>query len=252
MRKSLTILGLLVVLSMSASVIATTWGSKEIKCSLCGKESEMEVIASYGSYIYRWPSKYQLVFWPRTTARFVYFCKHCHLAAFMGDFQDIPKDKQAAVKKAIAPLIKKQPDKRYYEIPMDYRLEISQAVYEQLDKDDEFWCNFYRVKGYHLAKAGQAEQAKAARLKAQAIAEKMLAAELDRPPKKEQILIIGSMQYFSGQKDKALTTLAKVAKTPIPISKSTSAEQAKNATTYLDKLAADFIELVKAGKKVPE
>jgi len=252
MRRSITILGLLAVLSMSASVIATTWGSKKIKCSLCAKESEMEVIASYGSYIYRWPSKYQLVFWPRTTARYLYFCKHCHLAAFMGDFQDIPKDKQAAIKKAIAPLVKKQPDKRYYEIPMDYRLEISQAVYEQLDKDDEFWCNFYRIKGYHLAKAGQVEQAKAARLKALAIAEKMLAADLERPPKKEQVLLIGSLQHFTGQKDKALITLAKVAKTPIPTSKGMPAEQAKNATTYLDGLAKELIELIQAGKKVPE
>ncbi|MBW1811358.1 MAG: hypothetical protein JRJ87_24430, partial [Deltaproteobacteria bacterium] len=199
-----------------------------------------------------WPSKFQLLFWPRTTARFLYFCKHCHLTAYMGDFQKIPEDKQAEIKKAIAPLIKKQPDKRYYEVPMDYRLEISQAVYQQLDKNDEFWCNFYRIKGYHLAKAGKAELAKTARLKAQAVAEKMLAAKIENPPKKELTLIVGSMQYFTGQKDKALATLAKVAKTPIPISKSMPAEQAKNTATYLDELAAEFVKLVKAGKKVPE
>ncbi|MBW1811504.1 MAG: hypothetical protein JRJ87_25170, partial [Deltaproteobacteria bacterium] len=91
MRRSISILGLLVVMAMSASVIATTWGSKAVKCSLCGKETELEVIASYGSYIYRWPSKFQLLFWPRTTARFLYFCKHCHLTAYMGDFQKIPE-----------------------------------------------------------------------------------------------------------------------------------------------------------------
>jgi len=97
----------------------------------------------------------------------------------MGDFQDLAKqkkEKRNAIAKAIAPMKKKQPGERYYQIPMTYRLEIAEAAYQQLDKDDAFWCRFYRVMGYHFAGAGDKKGAKAARLKALALAEKELRA----------------------------------------------------------------------------
>jgi hypothetical protein len=222
-----------------------------MECPICEKSTEMEVIASYGSYIYNWPSKYQLIFWPSTTGYGVYFCEHCHLAMFMGDFQDLakePKEKREAVAKAIAPLKKKQPDKRYYQIPMIYRLKIAEAAYRQLDKDDAFWCRFYRIKGYHHAGEGDAQGAKAARRKALELAEKMIKDRVAEPPAKELIFIKGSMQYFTGQKEKAQATLQMVAETPLKPSKTITEEHAKNATLYLDGLARDTLKLVEKGE----
>jgi hypothetical protein len=254
MRKKTKALVLAAFLGLSAGVLATTWASKDMKCALCGRSTRMEVIASYGSYIYNWPSKYQLIFWPATTGRALYFCKHCHLAMFMGDFQDLaklPGEKQAAVKKAIAPLKQKQPDKRYYEIPMSYRLRIAEAAYRQLDKDDAFWCRFHRIRGYHLAGEGDAEGARAARLKALELAEKMIEEKATAPPLKELILIKGSMQYFTGQRSQAEATLRLAKATPVKTSKTTSAEHAQNATRYLDSLAADFLKMIEKGEDLP-
>jgi nitrate/TMAO reductase-like tetraheme cytochrome c subunit len=252
MRRKSSVLAIGVVLVMACAALATTWGSKAVTCPICGKDTEMEVIASYGSYIYRWPSKYQMVFWPQTTSRVLYFCKHCHLSAFMGDFSKIPKEKFEAVKKAIEPLKNKQDAKRYYEVPMAYRLKIAEAVYKLLDKDDEFWCRFYRIQGYHLSGAGDKPGAKAARKKALALAEKMLKGEVSVPSKKELVLIVGSMQNLIGERDKALETLARVSSTPVKRVEGMTEENVKNATAYLDEVAAELIGLIKEGKEIPQ
>jgi len=251
MRRRIEALVLTGFLVASIAVLATTWASKDMKCPLCGKTTKMEVIASYGSYIYKWPSRHQLIFWPVTTGYSLYFCKHCHLAMFMGDFQDLaklPEEKRDAVAKAIAPLKKEQPDKRYYEIPMPYRMKIAEAAYRQMDKDDAFWCRFYRIQGYHLAAAGDQKGAKAARLKALKLAEKMIKEKVAEPPQKELVFIKGSMQYFTGQKKLAVATLKQVKETPIKPSKTVTAERAKNATEYLDGLARDTLKLIEKGK----
>jgi hypothetical protein len=251
MHRKLALFTSLIIMSLALAGLATTWGSTDVKCPVCGKTSEMESIMSYGSYIYGWPSKYQLIFWPSTTSRALYYCRHCGLAAFMGDFQEIPKDKIDAVKKTVAPMKKPQKDGRYFEVPMSYRLGIAEAVYRQLDRDDNFWCRFYRIQGYHLDKSSMPKEAKTARLKALVLAEKMLKAGVKAPPKKELVLIVGSMQYFTGQKEKALEALARVMKTPIKVPEEMKEKSAKNATQYLDELAEVFKGLIEGGKEVP-
>ena len=77
MRRKIEALVLIVFLGASLAVLATTWASKDMECPLCGKTTKMEVIASYGSYIYNWPSKHQLIFWPVTTG----LPKRCMAAA---------------------------------------------------------------------------------------------------------------------------------------------------------------------------
>ena len=229
------------VMCAAVGVLATTWAEKTLTCPLCGQECKLEAIASYGSYIYRWPTKLQLVFWPHTTGRAVYFCPKCHLSLWMGDFQNVPEEKREAIRKAIAPLRQDQPDKPYHEIPMTYRLRLAQAAYEQLDRDDAFWCHFHRVAGYHFDTAGQKDEAKAHRLKALVHAEKMLAAGAAEPPRKELLFVIGSMQFHAGQKQAARATLAKVKATGIPVGGAMNAEQANGYGAYLDELATELL-----------
>jgi uncharacterized protein (DUF2225 family) len=229
------------VVCAAVGVLATTWAQKTITCPLCGKDCKLEVIASYGSYIYRWPTKLQLVFWPHTTGRAMYFCPKCHLSLWMGDFQQVPKEKHEAIRKAIAPLKQDQPAKPYYEIPMTYRLRLAQAAYEQLDRDDAFWCHFHRVAGYHFDAAGQKDEAKAHRQKALARAENMLAAGITEPPRKEILFVIGSMQFHTGQNKEARATLTRVKATAIPVAGKMNAEQAKGYGAYLDELAQELL-----------
>ena len=198
MRRLFSLSVAFIVLSLAVAGLATTWGKTPTPCGLCGKSVDTESIMSYGSYIYGWPSKYQLIFWPATESRSLYHCKHCGFTALMGDFKKIPKEKKKAVGKAVKPLFKKHKHKRYYQVPMDYRLKIAEAVYKVLERDDNFWCRFYRIQGYHLEKQGKLADAQAARVKALGLAEKMLEAGKKKPIKEftteEYREIFGVMQ----------------------------------------------------------
>jgi len=92
MRK-LQVVGLAVaVLTTAATLVATTWTPSEVTCPICHTKNKFRTIMSYGSYVYGWPSKFQMVYWPSTDESSVYTCKECHLSAFMWDFEKIPAD----------------------------------------------------------------------------------------------------------------------------------------------------------------
>ena len=136
----------------------------EVTCPVCGTVNIFKVAASFGTYVYQEPSRLQYVFWPATTDMFLYTCRRCHLTAYMQDFAEIPADKITAlatvlerdgvIQGALLP---------YYEIPMATRLDIARKVYEVLERDAEFWCEFDRIAGYHHAESGRAREAHTAR-----------------------------------------------------------------------------------------
>lgn len=237
---------------------ATTWFPQEATCPVCGDTLEVQAVGSYGSYIYRWPSRYQMIFWPHTDPQSLYFCGGCHTAAFLGDFKEIPAERAAAIREAVAPLRKEQPDVAYARVPMAYRLAVAEAVYRQLGKDDEFWCRFHRIRGYHLARAGDEEGARSERLAAARLAHEAIAA-MGSPtvPKwagegpsvvaKEMLVIAGSMELHAGQTEAARGTLERAIATPIPPGGRVTAEVAARMTDYLDEVAQALLEGIRAG-----
>ena len=252
MRRIAFVFVAVLLLALASRAEAITWSPGTTECPVCGKTVPVQRVASYGSYVYRYPSKYQLVFWPHTDSLSFYFCPDCHYSAFMGEFAKLPKDKVPAVKEAIAKLKKPQPKKAYDQIPIDYRLGIAVAVAKVLGRDDLYWCHSERVLGYHLAKLGQKDAAKAARLRSLALAQKLLKANAPEPSKKELTFLIGALQHFTGQKPEALATLAKVPKTPVEPKGKMKEEQQKSFGEYLDELAHSLSEMIEKGEKVPE
>src|SRR5688500_10536554 len=113
------------VLVVAASVCyGTTWGEVDVICPVCNTTNTFESPMSYGSYIYDSPSKFQYLFWPDTTNVSLYYCKHCHLTAFMGDFDKIEKDKIPQIRSALTSLRLKKQTVAYFDIPMSQRLNI--------------------------------------------------------------------------------------------------------------------------------
>ena len=239
-------------LALASRAEAITWSPGTTECPLCKKTVPVQRVASYGSYVYGYPSKYQLVFWPHTDSLSFYFCPDCHYSAFMGDFAKLPADKVKAVKEAVAKLKKPQPQKPYDQIPIDYRLGITAAVSKVLGRDDLYWCHFERVLGYHLTKLGQKEAAKAARLRSLALAQKLILADVQEPTKKELMYLIGALQHFTGQKELALATLKRVPRTPVEPKGKMKDEQQKSFGEYLDALAKSLSEKIRDDEKVPE
>ena len=177
---------------------SSTWVDVELTCPVCATVNVFKAPGSYGSYVYREPSRYQYVFWPATTEFFVYTCRRCHLSTYMSDFEAIPPDKiteltamlerEATIDGPVVP---------YFEIPIVIRLDIAREVYGLLGRDEPFWCELERITGYHLAESGQSKDAHAARERALALAEGLLEKEVTATAK-ESLVIVGTMRFFTG------------------------------------------------------
>jgi tetratricopeptide (TPR) repeat protein len=226
----------------------TTWVPKDFNCPDCSVKNTFRVIASYGGYIYRWPSKFQYIFWPLTDPNVVYSCKQCKLTCFMWDYEKFPKEKMEEVRKKLQGIeIEEKGD--YAKIPMSQRLAAAERVYEVLGRDDEFWCRFHRVKGYHFEAEKKAEEAKAARKKALELGLKLLEKKENAGRKKELLLVTGSMRYFTGEAEAAMKDLEEALKLKF---EADDPKKSENMDEYFSGVLREFIDALKEGRRPGE
>ncbi len=85
-----------VVILASQSVFATTWGDAEVADPIMtGETCQVSEPASYGSYIYHSPSKYDQVFWPYTDQHGIWVCEASGFVGLIGDFTLSEQEKAA-------------------------------------------------------------------------------------------------------------------------------------------------------------
>lgn len=246
MKRIIFILGTVLLIIYNAN--ATTWFPAEHTCPVCKHKHTYQDIGSYGGYIYQWPSKYQYIYWPLTDFPSVYCCPKCHFSTFMWDFDSIPQNKLDTLTKFLATvkLDKKYDD--YLDIPMTTRLEIAKNVYKIMGKDNEFWCKFYRVMGYHYDEDNNKDKAKEYRLQSLEIAKGMLSDSLYFGQEKEIFLIIAAMNNFTGQKDSALVYLDKAGLLTYE-NKNWKDTNVKRFDEYLTDLIKQYKEFIRKGEK---
>ncbi|MPM24415.1 hypothetical protein SDC9_70897 [bioreactor metagenome] len=242
MKRIIFVLGAIFLLTFNVN--ATTWFPAEHTCPVCKQTNEYQEIGSYGGYIYQWPSKYQYVYWPLTDLPSVYSCPKCFFSTYMWDFDSIPENKIDTLSKFLTTV---KPDKEYtdyLDIPMITRLEIAENVYKILWKDNEFWCEFYRVQGYHYDQDKNKEKAKDSRLKSLDYARLMLSDTAYIGQEKEILFIIAAMNNFIGQKDSALIYLDKASSLTYE-NKKWKEENAKGLDKYLTDLIVQYKEFIR-------
>jgi len=163
----------------------------------------------------------------------------------MWDFKQFPKEKREQVRRVLEKLrIETSPD--YTKIPMSVKLVIAGKVYEQLGKDQAFWAGFHRVAAYHLARENRPEDAAAARGKALALTQSMLADEQNSEKKKELLLISAAMKHFLKDDSGALSDLAVASQlrfTPEGVGK----KEAQGHDAYLAQLINEYSARIKKG-----
>jgi len=230
------------------SVTATTWAPHDVVCPICKTTNTFMQPMSYGSYIYQWPSKYQYIFWPLTDSPVLYSCKKCHLTAFMWDFEDLPKDKLPSVERMLKDVPFSGKFEKYTEIPMSQRLLIAEQVYATLGQDEDAWCRFYRVKGYHFAEEKRQAEADDARRRALGIAEKQLTMKENVGRSKELRLITGAMRYFLKDEQGALKDFDQALKLKYEDAK-LEPEKVANIDEYLTGLLNDYIARIRDEQK---
>jgi hypothetical protein len=258
MRKRLLRASLACALTLACAqrAAAITWFEQEVTCPVCQTKNVFLVPGSWGSYIYQYPSKFELIFWPHTDHPSYHSCRKCKLTAFMGDFERVPKEKHAEVRKRLAGL-KLEPRRggesmtKYYkgaaylDIPLTDRLLAARQVYEVLGRDDEFWCHFERVLGHHYADEKRAAEADEARRRALRLAEKMLADPARAAERKEFLYIAGAMRHLLGDDAAALRDFREAEGLKYR-HKDLKPEQSENYDRFLSDLLRQYFEKLKA------
>lgn len=234
--------------AFSENVFATTWFPQDFNCLNCKTKNSFNVIGSYGTYIYAWPSKFQNIYWPVTDGNVLYSCKKCYLTLFMWDFDKVPQDKLPDIQKQLVGVKIEGTYKSYTDIPMSRRLEVAEKIYAAFGKDDEFWCRFNRIKGYHYDAEKNQAKADEARTKALELASKMLKDPNNKEPQKVLLLIAGAMKHFLRDDEGAIVELNKALTTKFN-DPTLEKEKNSNAEENLNALLKEYIEKIKSDKK---
>ncbi|MFZ1700114.1 MAG: hypothetical protein WBO10_09665 [Pyrinomonadaceae bacterium] len=250
MRKTIVPAAVLAfILAMASTSFAITWFPEEFTCPVDGQKNTFMVIGSYGSYIYSYPSKYQWLFFPVTDSPAFYICKKCHLATYMWDFDKLPKEKIPELKKILASVKVSKSFDKYTDLSIAERLEIMEKVYAALGKDDQWWEQFNRIKGYHYGKAGEVTKAAEARRKSLSLLTKKLS-EPKATPKKLLYYMSAAMKHFLEDDAGALADLQRALETKYE-NAIESADDQKSAEEGLNQRITDFIDRIKSEKDKP-
>jgi hypothetical protein len=218
-----------------------------IECPVCKTSNQFLDYGSWGSYVYQWPSKFQMFFWPYTDNVSPYTCKKCHLTLFIWDFKDLPKDKIADVRSALEGITLPSPAKTYTDVPMSDRLPVAEKLYKVLGRDQNFWSLFYRVEGYHFDQEKHPDQAAAARTHSLEIIKKLLADPGNEGRKKDLLLTSAAMHHFLSDDVQALRDLGAASKLTF-LDEKAGAEKSKSYDAYLSALITEYTKAIQDGK----
>src|SRR5690606_3160554 len=163
-----------------------------------------------------------------------------HVETYMWDFDSLDVNKIPLLKEYLKDKELSVTISDYLEVPIIERLEIAEGVYRILGRDDDFWCRFYRVKGYHYDGAKNNEKARESRAKALEIAEQMKLNKANEGRLKEILFITGAMKYFLDDKDSAIDDF-KTALTLKYKSDDGNADRDTGFNEYLDQVLNEYI-----------
>lgn len=198
------IITIFISLFITGTIYATKWAKTEMIDPLNGEKVPAKGIMSSGEYIYNWPSKYDLVFWPLTDEAWICFNPKNGYIAFNNDFEALPDTEKVPLKK----WLRENYDPQQMPRSFDEKLAWLEKVYGQRKMDDEFWCTFYRLMAY----VHREDEAKSLEYVNMAIPllEKRLQENTEGIKKIEVLYLLGEYYRRLGEKDKAIEYFAQV------------------------------------------
>ena len=198
---------LLIVVVFSQRCFATTWVEVKVADPLHkGAKCKVQEPASYGSYIYHYPSKYDQVFWPYTDANSIWFCKKSGFIAFMPDFKEVSEDE----KKTIKAYLKENKLKKPSTLELIQRLE---KLYEYRDIDPKYRNKLIRVFARWYQGFGDLKKATEYRKIAFSEIEAFLKTDLEPFERLEYLYLAANYARLFGEIDKSDAYLVTLEKT---------------------------------------
>ncbi len=146
---------------------ATTWANTTVDDPFADATCDVSEPASFGSYVYDWPSKYDAIYWPYTESRWIWVCPTSGYVSFGDDFSELTEEEKSRIKPALAQMNAEGGVGTIHDTLV--RLE---RLYEIRDKDQAFWAWLYRVLAYWHNE--DAEKALAYRQKALTLIEQLI------------------------------------------------------------------------------
>jgi len=235
------IFALIIAMSVSTLAHATTWGSTEVDDPIIeGEKCVVHQPKSSGSYIYNWPSKYDLVFWPLTNANGIWHCSGSGFTAFIGDFKEMSADEKDRIKI----YLKKNPPKDH---EIGTQLKLLEAIYGLREKDAVFKNKLLRVLARWYQSLDQLKLANNYREKALKDIVVQLKASLPEHQRLEYLYIATNYARQLGEEVESDRYLAQLK----AMFDSVTDEKAKGAANYLKHILPDSRYIQPGGKIDP-
>lgn len=184
---------------ITSAALATTWGKSTKVDPITQEEVECMDVESAGDYIYGWPSKFDLVFWPFTAPQWIIMNEKTGYAAFNPDFESLPADEIAPMKEWLAKNYDPaNPPKTHFE-----KLLWLEKVYAQRKMNDDFWSYYYRLMAYLYSEEKNDEKSLEYVKKALPVLETKLKAAPKGFDRIQVLYLLGEYNRRLGEKEKA-------------------------------------------------
>ena len=216
---------------------ATTWGNSEVKDPIVeGQTCFVHEPASYGGYIYNWPSKYDQVFWPLTEEYGIWFCEKSGFTAFIGDFESLTVEETQRIKQFLS----ENPPK---DSSIQTKLFLLEKLYSMRQKDNAFANRLLRVLARWNQELGNPVKADEYRKAAFDSIKLQLTKGVDGYQKLEYLYLAANYSKQFGDEEAAEKYLALLQQAI----KNIEDEKVKGFADYLSELAQDTKFITKGG-----
>ncbi|MCH7806345.1 MAG: hypothetical protein IH995_04290 [Proteobacteria bacterium] len=190
--------GMIAYLALLPSAQATTFSFGKMDDPFSYGVCEKNEIVSYGSYIYRWDSKYDGIYWPVTDSYWLWGCPDSGFVAYPSDFENISDEERILIEAYLKEIYTPSGG----EMTFREKRTLIEGLYHVRGMGDEFWVWFYRVLAYWADTLdGDQEKALEYRAKALALIVKELEGFLSDDDKIKNLFLAGEYSRQMGNED---------------------------------------------------
>jgi len=238
MRLFILVTGLAILAFAGATASATTWHQTTVVDPISGAECDVPTPASWGSYIYNWPTKYDGVFWPHAVFGWLWYCPTSGYVSFGDDFADITDAEKAKISEFLTAIKPTLSD----EIDLVTRLWLADRIYALRNKDDAWRARYSRIRAVLLEEIANESRRESIALMESGLGQRDVGVEtiIDQ-------LVLARYKTcidYSNDGDQDLTQARKAIE-------ENAAQIGKNAVEYLHALSADIAQQMAQYKRAP-
>jgi len=154
MRKRSLLFFILFILG-AMPAMATTFGMVVETCPVCDQPTTVAQVMSYGSYVYQWESKYDLIYFPFDGPAYFWDCPSCGYVQLAPDFDDLATADKTKVMEYLSGVFQEGEELSFADT-----MERTRDITRIRGKDDDAfaWLNRVMIYNYRELDPGRAAE----------------------------------------------------------------------------------------------